>query len=124
MASIPAYRTQTAVLNPGYRVASRTRTHSRVHPLGAAVAFLGLTYGFFSAGSLAASVMTEQARQEAIRAMSRTKLAVASEASLTHRVDELNSLGSVDRWAASQGFVAPGRGPVSSHQEEDVPRLP
>lgn len=90
----------------------------------AVVVFLGLTYIFFSAASLAASVLTEQARQQSLGSAARLRMAKASEVALAARVDELKSLGSIENWAAGNAFVAAGRLRAPSEEKKDGRTLP
>lgn len=108
MAAIPVIRTSTT-LNPPVRVVTGARDDTRVNWLAATVAFLGLTYCFFSAGSLAGSVLAEKARQEGLSSMARAKAAQAEEGLLSARLDELKSLKAIDAWAVRNGFVASDR---------------
>ena len=107
MAAIPALRT-TTTLTP-VRVVTRDRAETKVNWFAATLAFVGLTYGFFSAGSLAGSVLAEKARRDGISAIARAKTARAEESILSQRLDELKSLKSIDTWAAQNGFVASDR---------------
>ena len=113
MAAIPAIRT-TTTLNPSLRVVTRERAEPKVNWFVATFVFLGLTYAFFSVGSLAGSVLGEQARREGLSAISRAAAARAEETVLSRRLDELNSLKSIDAWAAQNGFIAADRALVSS----------
>jgi hypothetical protein len=105
MAAIPAIRT-TTTLNPSIRVVTRDRAESKTNWFAATLAFTGLTYAFFSAGSLAGSVLAEQARRDGLTAIARAKAARSVESALMGRIDDLRSLRSIDAWAAQNGFVA------------------
>ena len=113
MAAIPALRT-TTVLSPTLRSAPTARAAPQVHLSAAIFAFAGLTYIFYSAASLAGSVLAEQARRDGLAASARAKAATQEMNFLQRRLDDLKSLGAVDRWAAQNGFVAPDRAPHSS----------
>ena len=113
MAAIPALRT-TTVLTPAYRAAPAARAMPHVNLSAAILAFVGLTYIFYSAASLAGSVLAEQARRDGLTAAARAKAATQEMTFLQRRLDGLKSLGAVDRWAAQNGFVAPDRAAHSS----------
>ena len=113
MAAIPALRT-TAVLSPSLRRVPVARTAPQVNLAAAFLAFAGLTYIFFSAASLAGSVLAEQARRDGLKASARAAAATHEQTFLERRLDALRSLGSVDRWAIQNGFTAPDRQPNSS----------
>src|SRR5688500_3275095 len=113
MAAIPAFRT-TTVLSPLLRSAPASRAISQVNLTAAFLALAGLTYAFYSASSLAGSVLAEQARRDGLVAAARAKAATQEMNFLQRRLDGLKSLGAVDRWAAQNGFVAPDRAAHSS----------
>jgi hypothetical protein len=108
MAANSALRS-TAVLRPTAGAAARPIALPRVNWMAAGLAFLGLTYGFFSAGSLAGSVLAEKARRDGIEALGRAKAARSAEIVLERKLDSMKSLGAIESWAAANGFVAPDR---------------
>lgn len=113
MAAIPAYRTAT-VLSHSLRSTPTARAMPQVNLTAAILAFAGLTCVFYSAASLAGSVLAEQARRDGLVAAARSKAATQEMNFLQRRLDGLKSLGAVDRWAAQNGFVAPDRAGHSS----------
>ena len=113
MASIPVLRT-TTVLSPTYRSSPAARALPQVNVSAAILAFVGLTYVFYSVASLAGSVLAEQARRDGLVATARAKAATQEMTFLQRRLDRLKSLGAVDQWAAQNGFVAPDRAANSS----------
>lgn len=129
MASIPVIRS-SAVLAPGYPVAApaRVRTRARVAPRAQVVPllffFLVTVYGAFSGASLAASVLTEKARQQGLNAAGRARMARTAEGALIAQVEELRSLRSIDHWATQNGFVAPYRAADPSGTKKDGPQTP
>ena len=108
MAAVPAIRTST-VVSPALRVRARERAEPNVNGLAATLAFTALTYAFFSLGSLAGSVLTEQARRESLAAVTQSRTDRSSLSILEKRLDGVTSLGAIDRWAAQNGFLASDR---------------
>ena len=113
MAAIPAIRT-TTVLSPTLRSAPTVRAAPQVNLSAALLAFTALTYIFYSAASLAGSVLAEQARRDGLAAAARAKAATHEMNFLERRLDALRSMGAIEQWAIQNGFVAPDRAPHSS----------
>jgi len=80
---------------------------TRVNTAALLTLFLVVGGSTFFASSLAGHVMVEKARREGISARQRAGDARKAGALLRARVDALTSLGAVEAWANSHGFVAP-----------------
>jgi len=68
--------------------------------------FISLVFLTYAGASLAGNIMLESARNEAIQARARTRVARTEVASLRQRVDEMTSMRAVQDYAAMRGFVA------------------
>lgn len=92
------------------------RSQARAVPLSLVVVRFALIAGVaYMASSLAGHVMVEGARNEGGRFADRAREARRTEAQLRSRINELTNLGTVETWAVSHGFLAPGQAPVASN---------
>lgn len=109
MSAVPAIRAPWKA-QPVQRPAFRVIAGRRARPSFAAAATLFVFVGgaTFFASSLVGHVMVEKARREGIAAHARAADARKEVGVLRARIDEATSLGAVERWASSHGFVAPG----------------
>ncbi len=57
--------------------------------------------------SLSGNSLMEKARRDYVRAGERTKAAKMDVSLLRERVERLTTMGAIDRWAASHGFLPP-----------------
>lgn len=108
MSAVPAIRSPLKgrpASRPTLRVVAGRRT--RINAAALVTLFVVVGGSTFFASSLVGHVMVEKARREGIWARERAGDARKSEALLRSRVDELTSLGAVEAWAHSHGFVAP-----------------
>lgn len=94
---------------------SRAQAKAKSIPLSLVAArFVLIVSATYMVSSLAGHVMVETVRNEGTRYTERAVEARRSEAQLRSRINELTNLGTVESWAESHGFLAPGQAPASS----------
>lgn len=108
-AGVVAPRTGSAAVD------RRAQARAKSIPLSLVAArFVLLASVTYMVSSLAGHVMVESVRNEGTRYTERAVEARRSEAQLRSRINELTNLGTVESWAESHGFLAPGQAPASS----------
>jgi hypothetical protein len=70
------------------------------------IGFISISILTYAGASLAGNILLESARNEAIQASARTRIARMEVASLRQRVDEMTSMRAVQDYASVRGFVA------------------
>jgi hypothetical protein len=70
------------------------------------IGFISISILTYAGASLAGNILLESARNEAIQASARTRMARMEVASLRQRVDEMTSMRAVQDYASMRGFVA------------------
>lgn len=66
-----------------------------------------ITLAVYLCSSMGGQVLMEKARREGLKAVSRAKEAVKSEALLRNQVQDLTSTYAIDTWAKENGYLAP-----------------
>ncbi len=107
MSAVPVTR-ERVVATPRYRVVTRRKPSAIAAVATRCLAFTVIAGAAYAASTLYGMVKMEQARNTA--RLATIKSASVSERSriLKSEVDALKDFGAVERWALSNGFIAPG----------------
>ncbi len=92
------------------RVSTQVKVRRRPRPGNRVASWAGVWCSValmtYACSALLANCQMEAARRDALRATERAKLAKAEVARLQGEISRLSSLGAIDQWAVSRGFVA------------------